>query len=231
MDGPDAAGGGLNLGAAANTITKSGTNDVHGSLYDYFRNNSLDANNLLSAPGFNTLHFSFHSSLSSRWSFGEETMSTSKTDARPTQDQVNPRRPKRGSYKPRPETVALLKVSGNPINGLGETTPRRPSPFFWHPPDQHPYGELQVVARKSSRGCPGSPEAFQPPTTILTDSSRRRRNDAPADNLRRRSSNSRSPTRRTTVASPRWTRSTSSRVIRSTNHGSSCSVSHPTTSD
>src|ERR1700744_65339 len=93
--------------------------------------------------------------------FGEETMSTAKTDARSTQDQVNPRRPKRGSYKPRPETVALLKVSGNPINGLGETTQRRPSPFFWHPPDQHPYGELQIVARKSSRGCPGSPEAFQ----------------------------------------------------------------------
>jgi ferredoxin len=44
---------------------------------------------------------------------------------------------------------------------LGETTPRRPSPFFWHPPDQHPYGELQIVARKSSRNCPGSPEAFQ----------------------------------------------------------------------
>src|SRR6202453_1879477 len=93
--------------------------------------------------------------------FGEEAMSTSKTVARPAQDPVNPRRPKRGSYKPRPETVALLKVSGNPINGLGETTPRRPSPFFWHPPDQHPWGELQIVARKSSRGCPGSPEAFQ----------------------------------------------------------------------
>jgi ferredoxin len=93
--------------------------------------------------------------------FGEETMSTSQTVAGPAQDQVNPRRPKRGSYKPKPETVALLKVSGNPINGLGETTPRRPSPFFWHPPDQHPYGELQIVARKSSRGCPGSPEAFQ----------------------------------------------------------------------
>src|SRR5580658_5616868 len=93
--------------------------------------------------------------------FGEGTMSTSKTVARPAQDHVNPRRPKRGSYKPKPETVALLKVSGNPINGLGETTPRRPSPFFWHPPDQHPYGELQIVARKSSRGCPGSPEAFQ----------------------------------------------------------------------
>jgi hypothetical protein len=57
VDGPDAAGGGLNLGAAVNTITKSGTNDVHGSLYDYARNNDIDASNLLSAPGFNTLRF------------------------------------------------------------------------------------------------------------------------------------------------------------------------------
>ena len=57
VDGPDAAGGGLNLGAAVNTITKSGTNDLHGSLYDYERNNELDASNLLSAPGFNTLRF------------------------------------------------------------------------------------------------------------------------------------------------------------------------------
>jgi epoxyqueuosine reductase len=72
----------------------------------------------------------------------------------------NPRRPRRNSYKPRPETLALLKVSGNPINGLGETKPRRPSPFFWHPPDQHPYGELQNVARTSSRQCPGSEPAF-----------------------------------------------------------------------
>jgi hypothetical protein len=88
-------------------------------------------------------------------------MSTAQTAERPAQDQSNPRRPKRGSYKPRAETLALLKVSGNPINGLGETTPRRPSPFFWHPSDQHPFGELQIVARKSSRSCPGSPEAFQ----------------------------------------------------------------------
>ena len=88
-------------------------------------------------------------------------MSTAQAAEQPAQDQGNPRRPKRGSYKPRAETLALLKVSGNPINGLGETTPRRPSPFFWHPPDQHPFGELQIVARKSSRSCPGSPEAFQ----------------------------------------------------------------------
>jgi ferredoxin len=75
-------------------------------------------------------------------------------------DQPNPRRPKRLSYRPKPETLALLKVSGNPINGLGETTPRKASPFFWHPPDQHPYGELQNVARQSSRKCPGAAQAF-----------------------------------------------------------------------
>lgn len=72
----------------------------------------------------------------------------------------NPRRPKRGQYKPKPETLALLEVSGNPINGLGETTERRASPFFWHPPSQHPYGALQDVARQSSRKCPGSVAAF-----------------------------------------------------------------------
>ena len=31
----------------------------------------------------------------------------------------NPRRPKRGSYTPQAETLSLLKVSGNAINGLG----------------------------------------------------------------------------------------------------------------
>ena len=76
------------------------------------------------------------------------------------QDQPNPRRPKRKTYRPKPEILSLIKVSGNPINGLGETSPRRPSPFFWHPPDQHPYADLQIVARQSSRKCPGSAEAF-----------------------------------------------------------------------
>ncbi len=73
----------------------------------------------------------------------------------------NPRRPRRGTYKPRPETAALVRISGNPINGVGEREPRRPSPFFWHPPDQHPWGDLQVMARRNSRNCPGAPEAFQ----------------------------------------------------------------------
>lgn len=74
---------------------------------------------------------------------------------------ANPRRPARGTYRPKPETLAKLRVSGNTINGLGETEVRRPSPCFWHPPDQHPWGELQIVARESSRSCPGAPEAFQ----------------------------------------------------------------------
>ena len=73
----------------------------------------------------------------------------------------NPRRPKSGTWAPQPETVALLRVSGNAINGVGETAARRPSPSFWHPPDQHPWGDLQLLARKNSRKCPGSTEAFQ----------------------------------------------------------------------
>lgn len=38
-----------------NIITRSGTNTLHGSLYEYFRNNALDAKSILSAPGFNVL--------------------------------------------------------------------------------------------------------------------------------------------------------------------------------
>ncbi len=38
-----------------NILTRSGTNDWHGSLYEYFRNDVLDAKSILSAPGFNVL--------------------------------------------------------------------------------------------------------------------------------------------------------------------------------
>jgi len=55
VDGPYAGDNGRNLGSVVNTITKSGTNDLHGSLYEYFHNNELDAENPLSAPGLNTL--------------------------------------------------------------------------------------------------------------------------------------------------------------------------------
>jgi len=94
--------------------------------------------------------------------------------------------PKRGEYTPRPETLAMLTVPGNPINGLGESTPRRPSPFFWHPPDRHPYGELQIAARQSSRKCPGAAPAFQAayahPELIPVAETR---NDASAEQLSR----------------------------------------------
>jgi len=34
-------------------------------------------------------------------------------------------------------------LSGNVINGVGETLPRRPSPIYWHPPDSIAHGPLQ----------------------------------------------------------------------------------------
>ena len=57
VTGAYTADNGQNLGSVVNTITKSGGKDFHGSLYEFFRNNKMDANNLLSAPGFNTLRF------------------------------------------------------------------------------------------------------------------------------------------------------------------------------
>jgi hypothetical protein len=43
------------VGGIVNVITKSGTNQLHGSLYEYFRNDVLDAPSPLAAAGFNKL--------------------------------------------------------------------------------------------------------------------------------------------------------------------------------
>lgn len=52
----------------------------------------------------------------------------------------SPHRP----FTPNPEQMALRPpVSGNAINGVGETEVRRPSPIYWHDPDKLPHGEMQ----------------------------------------------------------------------------------------
>ncbi len=75
-------------------------------------------------------------------------------------EQITHTRPRREHFIAKAETLALLKTSGNPINGLGETTQRKPSPFFWHPPNLHPFGELQIAARSTMSKCPGYEKAF-----------------------------------------------------------------------
>ncbi len=42
---------GRNSGATVNMVTKSGTNAIHGSVYEYFRNNGLDARNFFNPVG------------------------------------------------------------------------------------------------------------------------------------------------------------------------------------
>src|SRR3989442_1324954 len=43
------------VGGIVNIITKSGTNNLHGALYEYFRNDAMDAPSPLAAKGFNKL--------------------------------------------------------------------------------------------------------------------------------------------------------------------------------
>jgi outer membrane receptor protein involved in Fe transport len=43
------------LGGIVNIVTKSGTNSYHGSVYEYFQNNKLDAKSILTLPNFDTL--------------------------------------------------------------------------------------------------------------------------------------------------------------------------------
>ncbi len=43
------------LGGIVNIVTKSGTNELHGSIYDYLQNNATNAKSILTLPGFDTL--------------------------------------------------------------------------------------------------------------------------------------------------------------------------------
>ncbi|MEK6407913.1 MAG: carboxypeptidase regulatory-like domain-containing protein [Acidobacteriota bacterium] len=44
------------VGGIINIITKGGTNEIHGSMYEYFRNDALDSKSILASPGLNKLH-------------------------------------------------------------------------------------------------------------------------------------------------------------------------------
>jgi outer membrane receptor protein involved in Fe transport len=44
---------GRSSGSIVNLVTKSGTNQLHGSAYEFFRNNALDARNFFADPAFN----------------------------------------------------------------------------------------------------------------------------------------------------------------------------------
>lgn len=70
----------------------------------------------------------------------------------------------RKTFRPRPELLAKFPpVSGNAVNGVGERNARPPSPFFWHPADQHAFGDLQQYIVKEMRPASGEDHSFRNP--------------------------------------------------------------------
>lgn len=66
-------------------------------------------------------------------------------------------------YRPNPIfTDAFPAVSGNTVNGLGETEYRQASPFFWHPHDRQTHGLLQETVINYHRRSPEMREVFTP---------------------------------------------------------------------
>ena len=66
-------------------------------------------------------------------------------------------------YAPDPKFLeAFPDMSGNDLNGLGETELRAPSPFFWHPKDKQPFGELQDAVLDHHRQSPRIRETYSP---------------------------------------------------------------------
>lgn len=58
----------------------------------------------------------------------------------------------RSEFTPQASQMALWPaVSGNAINGVGETAPSRPRPVYWHPPQLIAHGPLQQWFYEQSR--------------------------------------------------------------------------------
>ena len=53
-------------------------------------------------------------------------------------------------------------ISGNTVNGLGESEVRRPSPFFWHPPKRQTHAALQKEVTDYHRQSPEVRKWFSP---------------------------------------------------------------------
>jgi ferredoxin len=65
---------------------------------------------------------------------------------------------------PEAALAAMPEVSGNSVNGLGEQKYRPASPFFWHDPCYHAFGEMQAYTLRIMYGLEDAPailEAFQ----------------------------------------------------------------------
>lgn len=64
-------------------------------------------------------------------------------------------------YKPNPLFLdAFPDLSGNTVNGLGETEYRKTSPFFWHPSGKQQFGDLQRAVTEYHRRSPEIREVF-----------------------------------------------------------------------
>ena len=53
-------------------------------------------------------------------------------------------------------------ISGNEVNGVGETRVRKASPFFWHQPTLHKFGELQKTVTAYHRQSEEIARTFSP---------------------------------------------------------------------
>ncbi len=70
---------------------------------------------------------------------------------------------RQANYRPDKRFTDLFpEISGNQVNGLGESEIRRPSPFFWHPPDKQSHGALQAEVVAYHRRSPAIRAEYSP---------------------------------------------------------------------